>query len=459
MTHTLKSYLAAALTAMTTWACTNIPQPDLYADPDAITDVETARAFLSSVYAAYPHYDYELSLLGNDLCPTHLATKDVETHNLYLWQNKQISKLSDELWPNYYNAIAQTDAFMERLEQIKAADETQRTALEAMQGEALTIKAMAYFDLVRLYTPTSEDLKTAPGVVLKERFGLAYPQRITADSTYKLINQWLDKAEELLPAATDRNGWLTRTAARYLAAEVALQQADYAKAQALALPMWEAYHRPDNEPDILWADDTNRTRIFGWFLNNTFYNAIQYTAAEGDYYALNPQFNFDRDDTRHTYYYTMEMEGAPRQLAGKYNANNKQGHNNRYAVAMRYVRLLFIAAEAMARQGNESRAIALVNSYLEACKAKTIPTNLSGNEAIAAILTEKMKEYAGEGQNYFDLKRTGLSVDRLSKWGQGHTSTTIAPTDYRWALPIPASEYRYNTNIKQNTGWQTNGNN
>ena len=65
-------------------ACTlNVPPPDQFSDPDAITDVNTGRSLLTSCYLSYPHQEYEFSLLGNDFCPTNLSGKDVETQNLY----------------------------------------------------------------------------------------------------------------------------------------------------------------------------------------------------------------------------------------------------------------------------------------------------------------------------------------------------------------------------------------
>lgn len=43
-------------------ACSlNVPPPDQFSDPDAITDVNTGRALLTSCYLSYPHQEYELS--------------------------------------------------------------------------------------------------------------------------------------------------------------------------------------------------------------------------------------------------------------------------------------------------------------------------------------------------------------------------------------------------------------
>ena len=78
---------------------------------------------------------------------------------------------------------------------------------------------------------------------------------------------------------------------------------------------------------------------------------------------------------------------------------------------------------------------------------------LEGEDLVEAILLEKQKEFAGEGVRLFDLKRLGKALVKKGNFGVG-TSVIIQPDDYRWLLPIPQSEYKYNDNITQNNpGW------
>lgn len=71
----------------------DIPPADQYSDPDAITNVSTARSLLTSAYLLYPHYEYELSILGDDFCQTSITGKDMSQKNLYLWQDNSITSL------------------------------------------------------------------------------------------------------------------------------------------------------------------------------------------------------------------------------------------------------------------------------------------------------------------------------------------------------------------------------
>ena len=95
----------------------------------------------------------------------------------------------------------------------------------------------------------------------------------------------------------------------------------------------------------------------------------------------------------------------------------------------------------------------VINNYLAQREAPLLDTSLSGAPLLKAILQEKWKEFAGEGERYFDLKRYRKSL--LSDWNLSATmkNKPIKPDDYRWLFPIPKGEYLYNENISQNAGW------
>jgi len=155
--------------------------------------------------------------------------------------------------------------------------------------------------------------------------------------------------------------------------------------------------------------------------------------------------------------YPFEMEGEQRNLLGKYNKVNKDSESIQYINIMRYAGAYFIATEAYSRMvGKEDVAIRKLNEYLAACQATTLDEGLTGNALLQAIHLEKMKEFAGEGILYFDLKRLHSgSLSRLAKWGSSE-DVKIESSDYRWCFPIPRSEYKYNENMTQNEGWPLN---
>lgn len=441
-------------------ACSlNVPIPDQYADPDAIHDTETGRSLLASCYLSFPHYDYELSVIGPDFCPTNLAARYVDNLNLYNWQDKQLSALATSLWEGYYTCISNCDALLERQDGIAADTEQERRKKAAIVAEAKTLKAMAYFDLLRLFATRYADGAEKDGIVIKSMFGYEAPGRSSKQACADYIGALLDEAAAVDNAPT-ANGWLSQRAAAALRAELALYTGDYARTAQLSdslLALAPTAALTGSNYGRLWATESFEGRIFAFNISSSFYTDIQYDATAGDYFALNPAIAFDEGDGREAWVaYTTEQDGSQRRLFGKYNLMNKRGSQPAYINRLRHATLYFMAAEAHARLGHEATARQRLNDYLEMVGTTPVAQSLAGEELTARILHEKLKEFAGEAVAWFALKRTAQPIDRLSTWGKA-TTTRIAPDDYRWTLPIPSSEYRYNEAVRQNEGWGGNG--
>ncbi len=211
-------------------ACSlNVPPPDQFSDPDAITDVNTGRALLTSCYLSYPHQEYEFSLLGNDFCPTNLSGKDVETQNLYNWQDKNISNLSSTVWPAYYTCISNCDVLLERIDKITTETAADLQEKQAIKAEAQLLKAMCYFDLLRIYATPYDENPEADGIIIKNMFGFETNGRSSKKTCIGMINSLITEASEVRNQPS-KNGWLSQTAADYLLAETALYMGDYKKA-------------------------------------------------------------------------------------------------------------------------------------------------------------------------------------------------------------------------------------
>lgn len=310
-------------------ACSlNVPPPDQFSDPDAITDVNTGRALLTSCYLSYPHQEYEFSLLGNDFCPTNLSGKDVETQNLYNWQDKNISNLSSTVWPAYYTCISNCDVLLERIDKITTETAADLQEKQAIKAEAQLLKAMCYFDLLRIYATPYDEYPDADGIIIKNMFGFEANGRSSKKTCIGMINSLITEASEVRNQPS-KNGWLSQTAADYLLAETALYMGDYKKAAEYADDVIE---RGDDSKiggesySRLWRTESYDGRIFAFNTQNSYYIAIEYDSSEGDYYAVNPAFTFTDEDVRAKYtLYPKDQNGKTRNLMGKYNMMNKQG--------------------------------------------------------------------------------------------------------------------------------------
>ena len=437
----------------------NIPPADQYSDPDAIVDVQNARSLLASAYIAYPRYEYELSTLGPDFCPTSLTGKDITQKNTYLWQDNVISSLSQGMWLEYYNTIAICDVLLERLPNVAVEKETEQQEKDAIGAEATMLRAMCYFNLLRLYAPAYDRNPQADGIILKTRVGVEFPARTSIAECTQFIRDLLTEAVKV-SNAPQQNGWLSQTAGYYLLAELELYAGNYAEAARYAeqvISKAEDRFFTDKGYANLWEKNSSEERIFAFFISSPIYTSLQYDAEEGDYFMVSPKVVYGKNDYRANYaVFPMKMDDAERPLLGKYNRNNKEGKGNAYLNVFRYAGAYFIAAEAYSRlDGQSAKALSTVNHYLAQCGAEPLDASLTGKALSEAILVEKLKEFVGEGISYFDWKRTRQSMVRYNRWGTQEESS-IRPDDYRWTFPIPASEYKFNENVTQNDGWPLN---
>ena len=455
---TYKVALGSLMMSMCLSACSlNIPLEDEYSDPDAVATVENARSLLTSGYIAYPHYEYEFSVLGPDFCPTSLLGKDSDLKNLYNWQDNAINKLSEGMWLDLYYVISVCDILQERLPMVTIENEADQKEWDAIRAESLTLEAMSYFNLLRIFAPAYDQNPSGEGIVLKNRIGVEFPKRSSKEDCVKYIRGLLQEAA-LVDHEAERNGWLSQTAAQYLQAELELYAGNYAAAAEYA----EAVLKKSSDVFFikmgyrsLWEEPSCMERIFAWNLYQPIYVSLEYDREQGDYLMVSPEITYNGEDYREEFNcYPFTMEGEERNLFGKYNLNNKTGRKNTYLNAMRYSGAYFIAAEAYSHlEGMGGKARQLMNEYLEYCHAELLPETLDGDALTQAIIQEKLKEFVGEGVVYFDYKRLHRqSLPRYNKWGK-MTTTQIDKDNYRWTFPIPKSEYKNNQNVNQNEGW------
>ena len=435
--------------------CLDIKLEDQYSDPDAISTTDTARELLASAYNSLPRYQMEFSILSDDFVTTNLTGKYAEMLNLYNWQEKDMEDLSDNVWSEYYMTVAIVNALLPRLDNVKTKDDQDRLLLEQIRCEANALKALCYFDLLRLYGPVySEANLQKEGIILKDRLELDFLPRSSLQDCVAEIDRLLTEAASV-ENDTDVF-YLSTSAVKALRAEFELYRGEYDEAVEAGLPLLagaqERWTKSDYER--LWADNSSADRIFAPYIFDSFYTDLCYDKASGDHFVLNPSVTYSENDLRKDWAsYTVSMNGGQVQTLGKYNRMYYDNVTVRYINTLRYSGVCFAVAEAYARDGKDSEAVKTVNMFLNAYGADPLDEELKGDELIEAILMEKQKEFAGEGVRLFDLKRHGKALVKKGNFGTG-TSVSIKPDDYRWQFPIPQSEYKYNDKITQNNpGW------
>lgn len=443
----------------------DVPYENQFSDPDAISTPGAARELLAYAYSNLPNLEFDLSVLSDDFSPTYWA-RTTTTINTYNWQPQALQDLTITAWPQYYAVISTINALQERLPAVTVKGPAEQRLVDEIRAEALTLKAYCYFQLLRLYGPDYADSPDADAIVLKDKVAMESLPRSSVSATVSAIRGLLAEAMRVENRTMGGTHWLTLNAARYLAAEVELYAGKYADAARYASLVIDAVGLDALAPAVyagLWGSETCAERIFTYGNVKTaesFYISLVYDRDAGDYYAVNGTLaaSYADGDCRKewsVYPVTTSTLGYQPYL-GKYNALRKQQQTISLINKLRLSGACFILAQAYCLDGqNGDKAVDMLNDYLTRRGAAPVDDSLRGDRLLKAILTEKQKEFVGEGERYFDLKHYRNSV--LSDWTVSQPAERrISATDYRWNWPIPREEYLYNDQMSQNPGWPKN---
>lgn len=437
------------------------PPEDQISDPNAITSILMAQRALAAAYHSYNEHNYafETTILSDDLRPTAFLIRNIPLQKLYYWSEEELLYFAENIWTSNYKTIALLNVLLERLPSVSAVSDSDLNQLRQIKAQASYLKGLCYFELLKYFSPspTSADSESY-GILLKNNFTKTEnQQRITLSESFKEIDLLLSESVSI----TSGNAWITHEAAQYLRAELALWNADYVKCLQIALPLYEKYKQVlSQESSVsLWKNNNSLLRLFYTDIKNSstaLFTELEYDKNLGEYFSVNPNIVYENSDVRQGVYSVAstlqtDNEGKPLYLLGKYNLQRKTEANTNYYNVVRLSGLVFLCAEAYLKTGEKQKAVDMVNSFLQIREGKVRLSMTSDTQTILnQLLVEKQKEFVGERHRFFDLKRNQLPIERYSTSG---VLNSIPANDFRWTLPIPPSEVKYNTEIKQNRNW------
>lgn len=467
-----KAYLLLWLSAIAVSCSLDYPPESEVSDPDAIVSVASAEQALAAAYASYKPYGDAVMWAGraDDLLPSEYLSRDNSLYNTYMWDERELITQSENLWKSLYETVVKCNVLIERLPKVPANTRDDREQLQRIHQRASYLKALCYFDLLRIFSPAFGSNESAPyGVLIKNNFTITEQQkRLTQSESVEEIDRLLS-----IPAVEDKGGniggktletvpyYLTPTAAQTLRAALYLWAGNDQKALEIAIPLYEQLKATETAENLtkLWNTEKSDACLFAIDMrgeSTSPYIALEYTGTNGfinDYLVVSNTTTatvlYADTDIRKGVYSIAHPTLSNVQLLGKYRKLAQEKKQMQYFTALRVAHLAFIVAEAYAHQGDNS-AVTVVNTVLATRSATTISSSSTDREELLRIvLAEKQKEFVGESERFFDLKRNHLALKRQTTG----SVRTIEATDYRFTLPIPASERRYNSAITQNKGW------
>ncbi|MGV3764609.1 MAG: RagB/SusD family nutrient uptake outer membrane protein [Chitinophagaceae bacterium] len=380
--------------------------------------------------------------------------------SLYNYLHAEVRSKIDGIWLNMYGTIANNNNL---LTQLNAADKRifRDNNYNIIKGEALGLRAMLHFDLLRLFAPAPA---SAGGATQK---AIPYPDRLTADVFPQLtvtevlakIQADLDSAANLLKAVDpivatnniteegylrDRRFKFNYYAVRSLQARAYLYAGNTEKALEYAREVINANVFNWASPAQLSAGDRARFSELSFCLYKsdlaplftTYFlpaaGATNLLTRSGDSEFLNV-FGTSAD-ARYTYLTAFDNVTQLRySLLIQQNTAGAAVYLNRLPV-VRVSEMYYIAAECLSNSDMAS-AVEYVNIVRRARNLPDdLPATLTPEELQFELFKEYRKEFYCEGQLFYYYKR------RNSTTIEG---TTVTADNSIYVLPLPDDEVVY----------------
>lgn len=466
---------AALLVSLSLTSCdkelTLVPYNSITSDQAfaSATDFQNAVNGIYGGFLGASYYGGDMiivpDLLADNLIISQRGRLTNRVYSEYLYSGESTSGL----YFNAYVAVRRANAVLENIDKL-----TPETLRPNYRGEALAARALAHFDLARLYgkgyvQATAADLGvpyiTSTDVTQK-------PARETLRQTYDKVVADLVEAEAIINV-TNGVGRLNKVAVNGLLSRVYLYRGEWQKAVDAATKSLTANGNVGSIADYpnIFRDATENGVLFKLRIIDKDAIQVGVNYSQGSANGIRSEYVIDYDlftkyaknDVRLTTgTQTSNFSGTPYNHIAKY-LGRATGNSNVVDVkVLRVAEVLLNRAEALFRLSKDADALAdlnrlRVNRYtgFDAIKATETSTALA-----EAIDLERRLELAFEGHRFFDLKRRNQPIVRNTKSGDLANGTGItyvkpgfAASDTKFQLPIPQSEINANPNIIQNPGY------
>lgn len=447
---------------------------------------------LNGVYAAYtPDSGSNGSgdaILFNDLFTDNMKRGQASTgqgNEVYGFFLQPGSQFPGTLFSNRYAVINFSNRLLRAYDRIVPGltSDADVEAAERIKAQALTLRALAHFDLLQYFTEDYQDPSSLAVAILDvvPESNQVFP-RNTAGEVYDFIIADLTEASSLIGdfgEIADGNAvhpfYVNADVIDAIRARVALYQGDYALAGTLAADLLADHPIVATTTDyfnMFVSDEPKSEQIFTLARLQGdngivgLYYANQATIDGSPFFEMsNGLLNtFSNDDIRRQLLLETSSNyvglDSPDNilLIGKYRGSAADQTVNHIKL-IRSSEMLFILAETQARAGQLTEAANNI-AALRAARTGATPTvnYATTTEALTDILLERRKELAFEGHRYLDLKRLGVELGiginrNPTDCSSFSASCGLPSTDYRFTLPIPRNEIRANPTVQQNTGY------
>lgn len=438
------------------------------------------------LFEAYSdNIDFELALTQTYLQPNNYHLRLEQGYaDLLLWNNFTTPTL---LWTQHYEIIGFLNSLIDQMEEITDATPEQR---DQFLGEMYAHRAYYFFKLLQYFAPYDKGELGIPVYLHtgKEVLGVPMPRKSHAE-VYSVILNDLAAALEMVERTMPLTGYNVFFSSRYIhhlmaqvywfkAESPAKEASDYenvkihaeiaaagtdAAIPTTAAAMINAYAGKDPNYPALCQENNSQGAV------SPLYGSCFQYLSPGTYgpedIPLSEEFAslFSPGDERILAIFNSNPARAGGKTGtagrtlnwawpsdGSVSGSIKRGN----LCIFKPEDAILMLAEARFRTNDPGGAITTLNRFKSLRNAGTAD-GLSGDALLQEIINERRKEFFGDSdKRWLDLKRYGnKTISRNLIFFEKNYNLTVAPGDYRYALPIPLTEVQENPQMVPNDGW------
>jgi tetratricopeptide (TPR) repeat protein len=473
---TLLPYLGAAALLFCLAGCDSF----LYQEPtteiskqEALSDIESVESALYGAYNvsmdrpdAYRSFlTYYADLTGGNVRINPGLTAEARSELRRISDFNSLGDLTVESYTALYEILNAANNVINAIPTVPDGTQAEK---DRILGQALGLRALVHFDLVRLYaqTYTFTDDASHPGIVVLTETPRPDQERSrsSVQDAYDQIIDDLQRSIDLLDERPFDPAFINPVNAKALLARVHLYQEEWAKVVTLSNEVIEnpaTSLAPREDLLAMWQNDYTRNefllRLDGgafstytlstdWGNRNT--DASPVLTATSDVISLYDSTDLRGPGPGKLLQQTVD-EGDTLVSSQKYPEPPNQAPNN--IGVIRLAEVYLNRAEAYARLNRTDPARADLETIRQRANPQAEPVTASGEALIDAILLERRKELAFEGHLLYDLTRTQRDVTR--DYCSGEPSCSVSYPSPKFVLPIPQDALSANSALTQNPGY------
>jgi starch-binding outer membrane protein, SusD/RagB family len=441
---------------------------------DALNAVNAVYDVLGQVNM-YSNYLWLIQDIASDDCNARSTLNDPNLHQFNSYDLQPSNNNLSKIWQSSYQGIGRANVVLAQVPKIQM----DTLVKERILGEARFLRALFYFNLVRLFgevplvtVPVSSDLNDDE----------VYPFKSPVNTIYTQIIEALNQSAGKLPAkytSPNDKGRATRGAALGLLSKVYLTTKDWENAYQTAdkviksndYSLWPDYVSNFKEANKNGKESVFEVQFYKKVNTENSQMVISGLPAIPGLFNAGVEIMLPTDDLLNSFEPGDHRKDVT--FFDNYWSYNFGPHIWKYwdqdaytpaatsqsgadFMVMRFSEILLIYAEALneANGGPTEEAYIAINKVRDRARNGdlTVLPDLAGlnqEQFREAVLVERRHEFVSEGQRWFDLVRTGKLIESVKR-AKGDLAD---PTEFNYIFPIPQRELDNNKNLTQNPGY------